>query len=455
MKRDIIQYFIEWKNRKDRKPLVVLGARQVGKTHAIEAFGSEFFDNYLKINLEEKPELCRLFENNSTNLILSKLSILFGVDIFEGKTLLFFDEIQACPKAFVFLRYLYEQAPNLHVVAAGSLLDHTLNEIRYSMPVGRVEFCYMYPLTFKEFLNAIGQSRLVGYIEKFDFSTNFSPVIHQKLLEYIRFFYFIGGMPEAVSLYAQKGNLSNVERIHSNIITSLRYDFAKYGTKKQQEHMLSVLNYSALNPCRKVKYVKVDPNTRSQNLKEAFIKLETSRIVNLVRHTGSSKVPIGEHVDANIFKPLFLDIGLANHLAAIQLVDVEKLITANEGGLAEQFIGQEIIAMSKPYIDAKPFYWTREEKNSNAEIDYIFQHANTLYPIEVKAGKSGTLRSLHVYLFEKKLKTGIRFNADLPTIGNFQVSLNLKEASSPLNYKLISLPLYLVSEVYRLIDTLD
>jgi hypothetical protein len=452
MKRDVFQYLIEWKDRADRKPLIVRGARQVGKTYIIEAFGREFFDNYLKVNLEERPELCKLFESNYSQIVLSELSIIFNIDVVEGKTLVFIDEIQACPKALVFLRYLYEQAPGLHVIAAGSLLDHALNEIQYTMPVGRVEFCYMSPLSFNEFLNAIGQSRMVSYIKSFDFASDFSSVIHQKILEFVRLFYFIGGMPEAVNSYAQNGSLVSIERIHSSIITSLRYDFAKYGTKKQQEYLAKVMNYCAINQSRKVKYTNVDQGTRSHNLKEAFLKLEMSRIINLVKHSSSSKVPIGEGVDSNVFKPLFLDIGLANHISGIQLVDFEKLITANEGGLAEQFVGQEFIAVNKPYIDPNLFYWIREEKNSNAEIDYIFQHANNLYPVEVKAGKSGTLRSLHVYLFEKKLKTGVRFNTDLPSIGSFHASLNLKDAKNPMEYTLISLPIYMASEAHRLLD---
>lgn len=455
MKRDIVQYFIEWKNRQSRKPLIVMGARQVGKTFAVEAFAKEYFERYLKINLEEKPELCRLFDSNNPRQILDELSILYNIDFIEGQTLLFIDEIQVCPKALIALRYLYEQLPNLHIVAAGSLLDHTLNEMNYSMPVGRVEFCYMYPMSFLEFLDAIGQNRLAQYIKRFDFSEDFSPVIHQKIIELVRYYYFIGGMPEVVKQYADSLSVSGIDRIFGAIATAFQYDFSKYGTRKQQENMVSVLKYSAINLGRKVKYVNIDPNTRSQMLKEAFAKLEMSRIIHNVTHTNSSKVPIGELINEKVFKPLFLDIGLANNISGIQMVSVENLITANEGGLAEQFVGQELIATSLPYVDTKLHYWVREEKSSNAEVDYVFQQSNTLYPIEVKAGKSGTLKSLHLYLFEKKLKTGFRFNTQLPSIGEFDTTINYKSNQKPFKYKLCSLPIYLVSQLPRLIDLIN
>ncbi len=451
MKREIEQYLSEWKLRSNRKPLILRGARQVGKTYTVENFAKEHFDNYVKINLEEKKELHKLFDKNDTKLIINEISVLLDVDIVPNKTLLFIDEIQTCPQAIQTLRYFYEQIPDLHIIAAGSLLDFTLNDMQYSMPVGRVEFCYMYPLNFKEFLVANSQKRLSDYIQNFDFRTEISPAIHQKILEYLRLYFFIGGMPEAVKTYVETNKLTDIERIHNSIITSLMYDFAKYGTRKQQENMTTVLKYTANNVGKKIKYVNIDTQTRSTFLKEAFFKLELSRVIHLVQHTNVSGVPINDIHENTNFKPVFMDIGLVNHLGNIQLIDIEKLITKNEGMLAEQFIGQELISTSKPFIDTKLNYWMREEKNSNAETDYIFQHNNTLYPVEVKAGKSGTLKSMHVYLYEKKLATGIRFNLDMPSIGDFSISMKNVKTDATLNYKLISLPLYFCSELENII----
>jgi len=445
MKREINQYLLEWKDRSDRKPLIIRGARQVGKTYTVESFARQCFKSLVKINLEEKPEFRKLFDKNDTKLIINEISILLEADIDFGATLLFLDEIQTSPNAIRVLRYFYEQIPELHVIAAGSLLDLTLNEIQYSMPVGRVEFCYMYPMNFQEFLEANAQPKLAGYIKNYNFKTSFSPVMHDKILQFLRLYFFIGGMPEAVKTYINTKKLSDVERIHSNIITSLIYDFAKYGTRKQQENMIAVFKYSANNTGRKIKYVHINKETRSTFLKEAFFKLEMSRVLYLVRHTNVASSPVNDLLNNNVFKPVFLDIGLANHIGNVQLIDIENLITHNEGMLAEQFVGQELISSNKPFIDGKLFYWMREKKNANAEIDYLLQHKNRLYPVEVKAGKTGTLKSLHLYLYEKKLKTGIRFNLDKPSIGDFSISMQNIGVNTSLNYKLISLPLYLTS----------
>jgi uncharacterized protein len=442
MKREIEQCLMEWKLRPNRKPLILRGARQVGKTFTVEQFAKEHFENYIKINLEEKPELRKLFDQNNVKLIVNQIAVIFETDISAGQTLLFVDEVQTYPKAIQTLRYFFEQIPDLHIIAAGSLLDYALNEMQYSMPVGRVEFYYMYPLNFREFLAANSQNRLVEYIQDFDFRMEFSEVIHQKILEYLRLYFFIGGMPEAVQIYLETNKFAEVERIHNNIITSLIYDFAKYGTRKQQENMATILQYSAHHVGQKVKYVNIDKETRSTLLKEAFFRLELSRVIHLVRHTNVSGVPINDFINNDIFKPIFLDIGLVNHIGKIQIIDIENLITKNEGTLAEQFIGQELISTGKPYLDNKLFYWVREAKSSNAETDYIFQHHNTLYPIEVKAGKTGTLKSMHIYLYEKKLTTGIRFNTDLPSVGEFAISMKNMNSDDSLNYKLISLPLY-------------
>lgn len=445
MKREINHYLLKWKDRPDRKPLIIRGARQVGKTYTVESFARQYFKNLVKINLEEKPEFRKLFDKNDTRLIINEISILLEADIDFGDTLLFLDEIQTSPNAIRVLRYFHEQIPELHVIAAGSLLDLTLNEIQYSMPVGRVEFCYMHPLNFQEFLEANAQPKLAGYIKHYNFKTAFSPVMHDMILQYLRLYFFIGGMPEAVKTYINTKKLSEVERIHSNIITSLIYDFAKYGTRKQQENMIAVFKYAANNTGRKIKYVHIDKETRSTFLKEAFFKLEMSRVLYMVRHTNVASSPVNDLLNSNVFKPVFLDIGLANHIGKVQLIDIEKLITHNEGMLAEQFVGQELISSNKPFMDGKLFYWMREKKNASAEIDYLLLHKNRMYPAEVKAGKTGTLKSLHLYLYEKKLNTGIRFNLDKLSVGDFSISMKNIGVNTSLDYTLISLPLYLAS----------
>ena len=452
MKREIIQYLKEWKNRKDRNPLILRGARQVGKTYIIEEFAKTDFKNCLKINLEEKPELKKMFFNNDVKRILTELSILLNEDITFEDTLLFIDEIQTCPEAIQSLRYFKENIPELHVICAGSLLDHTLNEMKSPMPVGRVEFLHMYPMNFKEFLVAINQEKLVSYIEGFDFSFPFSEVIHNQISQYLRIYFFIGGMPAAVKTYAKNDKLSEIQRIQNNILTSIQYDFAKYGTRKQQEYLQIVLKYCGRYPGRKIKYSSIDREIRSTLLKDSIKKLELSRIIHTVKHSNASKVPLTEHVKESVYKTIFMDIGFVNQINQMDLIGLENLVTANEGILAEQFIAQELLTTHMSYLSPELFYWSREEKSSNAEIDYIFQHKNNIYPIEVKSGKTGTLKSIQVYLYEKKLKNGIRFNMDLPNIGSFETKINLPNKNTELSWTLLSLPLYMVSELRRIIE---
>jgi len=453
MKRDIIQLFLEWKGRENRKPLVVRGARQVGKTYSVNEFARQQFANAVTINLEESPEMKSMFKTNNPVSIIQELSVLKRTDIIPGQTLLFIDEIQSCPDAIVCLRYFYEQMPQLHVIAAGSLLDHALSEIQGSMPVGRVEFCYMNPMNFKEFLWAISEEKLAAYIAAYMLDEPFSEAIHKKLLDLMRYFIFIGGMPEAVKGYVENGKLIDVERVQSSILTSLQYDFAKYGTKSQQRHLTSVFNYVARNTGKKIKYVNIDHEVRSINLKEAFYQLEMSRVVSLVKHTASAGIPLTTHLNPDIFKAFFLDIGLANHLCKIQIIDPLKIFTINEGALAEQFACQELLALTTSFDEPQLFYWVREERSSNAEIDFIFQHNNSIYPIEVKAGKTGALKSMHVYLFEKKLKTGIRINTDIPSTGNFNTIVRSGTTQAEITIQLLSLPIYMTNQLPRLLNS--
>ena len=444
---------VDWKGRKARKPLLIRGARQVGKTYVIEHFATKYFSNFLNINLEHQKELCSVLSKRNIRSLITELSLFFDTEIVPGKTLLFIDELQSCPESIALLRYLYEEMPELHVIAAGSLLDHTLNEMRYSMPVGRIEFLYMYPMSFKEFLAASGEKKLINYLESYRLGDDFSELVHGKLLEYLRIYFFIGGMPEAVKLYISDGKLNETSRVHNNIITSLKYDFAKYGTRKQQEFLELVMLYSAKNVGKKVKYTNITRDIRSVSLKEAFRKLELSRIVHMVRFSGAGGVPLSENLKDDIFKPLFFDIGLVNSTGNIQLVNIPELITMNEGALAEQFIGLELLTIERPYIDSGLFYWMRENKSANAEIDYLFQQNNIIFPVEVKAGKTGSLKSLHIYLKENKLKTGIRFNLDMPSFGKLSAKVRMGKSTENLNYNLISLPLYMCFVLPEMIES--
>ena len=443
MKRLIETYLEDWKNNSNRKPLILRGARQVGKTYTIEHFAQNNFENYLYVNLEQSHMLHDVFRTQVPQNIINELSALYNVPIINGKTIIFIDEIQVLPEAIASLRYFYEQRPELHNIAAGYLLDHTLNDMPYPMTIGRVEFAYMFSLSFHEFLLAVTQEGVGNYLNSFNLSMKFSDAIHSKLKELLRLYFFIGGMPEAVKTYVDSGDLIEVEKVHSNILTSLQYDFAKYGTKKQQELFILSLNYVANNVGRKVKYSNIERNVHSSQVKEALLKLERSRIVHLVKRTRSVNPPITQFVDQDQFKTIFFDIGLACHLSQIKLNNIQNLVTDFEGALAEQFVGQEMVASFSFFRDMKLYYWARDQKNSNAEIDYLYQLGNEIIPVEVKAGRSGTLKSLQVYLCEKEKNNGIRLNLDTPSIGfDLNAGVKIENENKMINYNLLSLPLY-------------
>ena len=451
MKRLIHNWFANWANRADRSPLIVRGARQIGKTYAIRDFAKEHFEHFIEINLEENPQYIELLSSPAIQQTLEELSVLSDTPIIEGKTLLFLDEIQVAPKVISNLRYFKEKAPNLHVITAGSLLDHALNKLSYSMPVGRVEFCHMYPMTFKEVLLAKQEIKLVEYIESYQLGDTFSKLIHKKLMDLLRQYTYIGGMPRAVAQWLTNNPLQEVERIHNDLLLAFQYDFAKYGNKTQQLYLKDVLDYVAQHSGQKTIYAHINPHVRSSVLKESLQLLQLSRLVHPITHSNARNVPITSLQDTHTFKSLLFDIGLSNHLNRIELIQLQDLVTDHKGAIAEQFIGQSLLASQQPYEDTQLFYWTRQAKNSNAEVDYIWQHQNKLYPIEVKAGKSGTLKSMHVYLYEKGLETGIRFNADLPSIAKCTAQVRANKTQASLSYQLISLPLYLSSEINRLL----
>jgi len=456
MKRKIDKYLDVWAVNPQRKPLVIRGARQIGKTYSVRQLAKRKFKHYIEVNFERHSDLAGIFDSKNPELIMAELSAYFSLPVVPGETLLFLDEIQMTPKALATLRYFYEEMPDLHVVAAGSLLDHTLNEMHYSMPVGRVEYAYMYPLNFMEFITALDENGLADYIAKFRINQNFSAVLHKKLLTLLRLYYFIGGMPEAIRVYLETNDLSQVEKIHENILTSLQYDFAKYAHLKQQQLLRQVLWYVATNPGKEIVYSKVVQGERIEQIKLALYKLQMSRLVHLVQMTRSADVPLTSLTSKEKYKPVFIDIGLANHLSGIRLKDIKDLILMNEGAMAEQFTGQEFIAsLNPPYMDTKLFFWKRDAKNSNAEVDYLLQKANQIYPVEIKAGKTGTLKSLQIFLQMYNKKTGIRFNTDLPSLGkDLEALVRIKNEMKKLHYDLLSLPLYLAGKINAVLDDL-
>ena len=454
MERKFTKYLKEWINHVHRKPLMVRGARQVGKTYTIREFGETYFENIVEVNFDETPQIKQLFEgNNDVDVIINELESFYELEINCGETLLFLDEIQACPEAIVSLRYFYEKKPDLHVITAGSLLDHTLNEFPYSMPVGRVEFAYMHPMSFSEFLFAIGQKKSSELINSYELDKKISQLIHNKLMDLLRLYVGVGGMPEAVDVYRKTGSLLEVAKVQESIIKSLEYDFAKYGSSVQQRIMGKLLRYIPKAIGQKFKYVNFDTLLRSRQIKDALELLNLSRILHIVYTTNSVTIPLKAGVNEKTFKTVFLDIGLVSHILNLSVLDLKEMVLNIEGNIAKQFVAQEIIARQSPYTDREIYYWVREKQNASSEIDYLIRVGNNVMPVEVKAGKTGSLKSLNVFMAEKKMDLAFRFNADLPSVAMSEMNIVLKDKSVKTKFKLISLPLYLSGEIDRIISS--
>lgn len=451
MYRKALADLSEWKDRFNRKPLVIRGARQVGKTWLVREFAREKFKNIVEINFDKTPEKTQLFRDRNVDRCLQLLEIDTNTEITPGKTLLFFDEIQAGPEILPLLRYFYEERPDIHIIAAGSLLEFLLADHEFSMPVGRVEYLYLGPLNFDEFLLGLGQDGLAGFIADFFLHDSIPVSIHENLLYYVKLFWIIGGMPAAVQEYARTGEISEAIREHENILQTYEDDFSKYRKRIYPLRLRKVFRRLPAIIGRKLKYVNVDPGEKSRDLAESLHLLELARIYYPVRHSSGNGVPLGAEVKERDFKPLFLDVGLVAtslglNLSSLQMADTILLV--NNGAIAEQFVGQHLLYSRQSYKRPELYYWNREQKSSQAELDYLVSLADKVIPVEVKAGKTGSLKSLQVFLSEKKVPIALRFNAMPPACSEQTTAIAGKDKFP---YYFISLPLYLVGQTERLL----
>lgn len=411
MKRLIDQELLDWKNKKNRKVLLLRGARQVGKTYSIRELGRTF-DKFLEINFEETPAACRFFQDSlNPHEICEKLAVYFNTKIVSGQSLVFFDEIQACPKALQALRFFYEKMPDLHVAAAGSLLEFALSEIA-SFGVGRIHSLYMYPMTFEEYLTASGHEMLNQVIASSSDQQPVDPVIHDKILEKLKIFLVIGGMPRVVDTYINESDFHACQVEIDNIINSLIDDFAKYKVKVPSLRLQETFYALAQQAGQKFVYTRIGEGTGGSKLyKEPLELLAKTSIAFKVYHTSAQGVPLGAQVNPKRFKVIPYDTGIYQRLLGLDLseyilTDFSSLV--NRGGLAEVFVGLELLASRPRHTRPEIYYWHREARGSNAELDYITAIGPRILPIEVKAGTRGQMQSLHLFLGERNLDWGLR-----------------------------------------------
>lgn len=393
MKRLAEKQVIGWKDSPRRKPLIIRGARQVGKTWLVENVLAEQFDSLVKIDLEKRRDLHIHFAGTlEPRTILSHLELTTG-RIIPGKTLLFFDEIQACPRAIMALRYFYEEMPELHVIAAGSLLEFAFGEI--SIPVGRVQYLHMHPMTFYEYLLAMGKELMAEHILKQPDTVAES--IQQMILNELRSYFFIGGMPECIKTYRDSGSMVETFHVQSEILDSYRDDFSKYMPRINTMCLDAVFLNVAKSVGEQLKYTRLNDGHSGQMNRKAFDLLVKARIIHKIPACDPSGLPLGATANQKKFKASLLDIGLMQRLCQVPVeleLQQENLLAMYRGKLAEQFVAQELLA----WHSSELFYWAREARGSNAEVDYLVVRQGKIYPVEVKSGAGGSLRSLHLML---------------------------------------------------------
>lgn len=450
MKRKEEDYLAKWLVRKGRKPLLIRGARQTGKSTLVRLFAQTTGLTLIELNFEETYRFKEVFSSNDVKIIIQTLEIVLNRKIDLETSLLFLDEIQACPEAITTLRYFHEKLPELAVIAAGSLLEFVMEEHSFSMPVGRIEYLFMGPMSFEEYLNETEAQQLVHFFSQFDLTKTIPEAIHNLTMEHLKTYFLIGGMPEVVKTHIDTGSLLEADRVKYSILNTFRDDFNKYRGRQDLNRLQEVFDRLGGTVGKKIIYQYLLPDQRSYKVEKVLRLFENARLLYRAYHSSANGLPLKAEINSKTAKGIVLDIGLLLSLTGLSLGSLsrdENLYFANQGVLAEQFIGQHLLYSRPPYMSPELFHWSREKSQSNAEVDYLMQLNNTILPVEVKSGKSGTLKSLHLFMEKKGLKRAVRFSTNTPVAEMVTSSL----AGSSYTYELITLPLYLVGQMERLL----
>ena len=412
VRRKIDNVLISWKLEDNRKPLLLRGARQVGKTSTVREF-AKTFDYYIEIDFlnSKNNDIKELFsKNSSVKDLCQKIAVIQNVPIEENKTLLFFDEIQECPKAIEKLRYFYEEFPNLHVIAAGSLLEFALEDLP-SFGVGRIRSIFMYPLSFEEFLMFQNYSALVEHLKLASPKYPLSDIFHKKLLQELRNFLILGGMPEVVTTWCKTHDYLKCTQIQNDLLLSYQDDFSKYRKRVPASRIHEVFRSVAEQGQGKFVYKKVNPDIRSEQIKTALETLILAGLVYPVTHTAANGIPLGAEVREDYRRMIYFDTGLLQRqlgLKAENILVSDDFDVINKGAIAEVFVGLELIKSASCYEKNNLYCWHREQSGSNAEVDFVIQKYEEIIPIEVKSSKKGSMQSLRQFLTLKQKTYGIR-----------------------------------------------
>jgi len=379
---------------------------------------SRGFETFVEINFEKQPKYKALFKDDlDVKRIVPQISAMYGVSVQPGKTLLFLDEIQECPQAIMALRFFKEDMPGLHVIAAGSLLEFALKELP-TFGVGRIHSMFMYPMTFDEFLEANGRRLLIEARNQSSADNPLPEPLHDKLVESLRTYMLVGGMPEAVRTWVEYHDYVRCQEVQDDIVITYEDDFPKYKKNVDPVLLRQTLRSAAVQATKKFVYSKVGSDYKTSDVKKAIELLVLAGILHPVTHTDANGLPFGSEEDKSYRKMLLLDTGLMLRLLNMSLGDISELTThiltagaadlVNKGPMAELVAGLEMLHHMSPNIRHDLFYWVRHAKNSQAEVDYISNHLQTVVPIEVKADRQGGMKSLWAFMRDKKLHFAIR-----------------------------------------------
>ncbi|MEI8347630.1 MAG: AAA family ATPase, partial [Pseudomonadota bacterium] len=380
MERSIYLKLHEWKNSLSRKPLILKGARQVGKTYLLKEFGKKEYEDLAYFNFEEEPRLKEFFQSGlKPHSILEKLSLFLGKKIQAGKSLIFFDEIQAAPNALNALKYFHEDAPEYHLVAAGSLLGVGLNNIK-SFPVGKVNFLEMYPLTFFEFLDALGKTALRQFLESIKKPEPLDEIFHLECCELLKKYYFIGGMPEAVASFVAEGDWEKVRKIQKDILTSYLMDFSKHASKNETIKMMAIwesMPKQLAKESKKFKFSLANKNARARDYHEAVQWISRAGLLILAKQVKTPKIPLSGYEHDENFKAYLFDIGILSAMVGLghsTLIDGDRLFMEFKGALVENFVAQELVAAGTMPLH----YWSLDQV---AEIEFLIETEKGIFPL--------------------------------------------------------------------------
>ena len=411
IKRKITKHLSSWKGRADRKVLLLRGARQVGKTYSVREL-ARTFSSSIEVNFVETPAVANFFRSGSLDpiAILKKLEVYYGVSIEPGSSLLFFDEIQACPEAITALRFFHEKLPTLHVIAAGSLLEFALSEIA-SFGVGRIESLFMYPVGLEEFFVALGAEALYAAGKAASPSTPLDEVLHLKACEILKLYSVIGGLPEVVQTYVSTRDFAACSAKLENLMVGYEDDFSKYNSKISPLKLRETLRASAAQAGGKFVYSHINPGSSTSGYSQALELLRLAGLVHVVQSSAANGLPLGAAINQKRFKVIPFDLGLFNRLSGLKPAEIllsEEQSLVHEGALAEVLCGVELIGNAPPTERASLYYWAREDRGSNAEVDYLIEADGEILPIEVKARRKGQMQSLYLLMQSKGLERGLR-----------------------------------------------